>query len=327
MSTQECNSLQNQKIAIIIPCYNEESTIIQVIDEILAIIPESFIYVFDNNSTDNSRKFVESKIHSLKAAKPSSFGNLFIYHVSTQGKGAVIREAFSLIEADVYVMIDADTQYDTSILPQALKIFTEQKLDMLNIARSAENIVYRLGHSFGNKMFSKLAQILFRTRINDILSGYRIFSYPFVKSFPAHSRGFEIETELTVFALQQHLRCHEIQASYKSRPEFSHSKLSTFKDGFKISLMMLNLLFSERPLFVFGLLSAICCSLSLYLGIPIVMEFLETSKVLRFPTLFVSVGFGVVSIIFGVAGLLAYLVQKGIKESRYLAYLNAKIPS
>ena len=229
-----------------------------------------------------------------------------------------MREAFALIEADFYIMIDADTQYDTSILPQALAYFSTHKLDMLNIAREADSSTYRKGHSFGNKLFSK------STQINDMLSGYRIFSRPFVKSFPAHSNGFEIETELTIYALEQRLRTDEIKAPYKSRPEGSFSKLSTFKDGFKISLMILNLLFSERPLLVFSVLSAICFLLSLFFGVPVFVEFLETSKVARFPTLFVCVGLMVIAVVLFIAGLLAHLVTKSIKESRYLAYLQSK---
>ena len=372
-----------KKIAVIIPCYNEEKTIAQVIDEVFAVLPNAHIYVFDNNSSDNSRNIVKAKIDEIKSldchierseisnmeskkdfsclhtrtsgalahtckndkiAESSNFTqkaphspikaenldskiptkSLTLHSVSTQGKGAVMREAFALIEADFYIMIDADTEHDAFILPQALAYFSTHKLDMLNIAREADSSTYRKGHSFGNKLFSKSTQMLFGTKINDMLSGYRIFSRPFVKSFPAHSNGFEIETELTIYALEQRLRTDEIKAPYKSRPEGSFSKLSTFKDGFKISLMILNLLFSERPLLVFGVLSAICFLLSLFFGVPVFVEFLETSKVARFPTLFVCVGLMVIAVVLFIAGLLAHLVTKSIKESRYLAYLQSK---
>ncbi|WP_254422406.1 glycosyltransferase [Helicobacter bilis] len=329
-----------KKIAVIIPCYNEEKTIAQVIDEVFAVLPNAHIYVFDNNSSDNSRNIVKAKITEINALRASNLESqstdskpldsktptksLTLHSVSTQGKGAVMREAFALIEADFYIMIDADTEHDASILPQALAYFSTHKLDMLNIAREADSSTYRKGHSFGNKLFSKSTQMLFGTKINDMLSGYRIFSRPFVKSFPAHSNGFEIETELTIYALEQRLRTDEIKAPYKSRPEGSFSKLSTFKDGFKISLMILNLLFSERPLLVFGVLSAICFLLSLFFGVPVFVEFLETSKVARFPTLFVCVGLMVIAVVLFIAGLLAHLVTKSIKESRYLAYLQSK---
>ncbi|TLE08781.1 glycosyltransferase [Helicobacter bilis] len=419
-----------KKISVIIPCYNEEKTIAQVIDEVFSVLPNAHIYVFDNNSSDNSRSIVKAKIDEIKSldchierseisnmeskkdfsclhtqndkiGESSNFTqkaphspikaenldststnhvgkttnssdcsvalealselegrsylsdmtthhnslnrsncidkgeflqnldsktpakSLTLYSVSTQGKGAVMREAFALIEADFYIMIDADTEHDASILPQALAYFSTHKLDMLNIAREADSSTYRKGHSFGNKLFSKSTQMLFGTKINDMLSGYRIFSRPFVKSFPAHSNGFEIETELTIYALEQRLRTDEIKAPYKSRPEGSFSKLSTFKDGFKISLMILNLLFSERPLLVFSVLSAICFLLSLFFGVPVFVEFLETSKVARFPTLFVCVGLMVIAVVLFIAGLLAHLVTKSIKESRYLAYLQS----
>ena len=336
-SKQEIPLESFYKTAIIIPCYNEEKTIAQVIDELFAAVPQAHICVFDNNSTDNSRSIVESKIlectpspaptQSGRDSKIKQAGNmgrkLSLYLVSTQGKGAVMREAFALIEADCYVMIDADTQYSSDFLPQALAYFQANKLDMLNIARKGDSDIYRPGHSFGNKLFSKSTQMLFGTKINDMLSGYRIFSRPFVKSFPAHSNGFEIETELTIYALQQRLRTDEIAAPYKSRPEGSFSKLSTFKDGFKISLMILNLLFSERPLLVFGLCGTLCFMLAFIFSLPIVFEFLETSRVARFPTLFVCVGLMVIGVVLCIAGLLAYLVTKGIKEARYLAYLQS----
>lgn len=399
------------RVAVILPCYNEEKTIAQVIDEVFAVLPNAHIYVFDNNSSDNSRNIIKAKIDEIKsldyhierseisnmeskkdfsclytqnnktaesynfaplrpapthldknldpknyALNPVAHPNLAqnldsikmhpkpcthtelvenldsktpaksltLHSVSTQGKGAVMREAFALIEADFYIMIDADTEHDASILPQALAYFSTHKLDMLNIAREADSSTYRKGHSFGNKLFSKSTQMLFGTKINDMLSGYRIFSRPFVKSFPAYSNGFEIETELTIYALEQRLRTDEIKAPYKSRPEGSFSKLSTFKDGFKISLMILNLLFSERPLLVFSVLSSICFLLSLFFGVPVFLEFLETSKVARFPTLFVCVGLMVIAVVLFIAGLLAHLITKSIKESRYLAYLQSK---
>ncbi len=309
------------KIAVIIPCYNEESTILQVIDEVHTALPKAQICVFDNNSSDNSLNLVKNKI--------TEFANnnyLQIFSVSTQGKGAVIREAFALLDSDIYIMIDADTQYDTSFLPTALTYFIKHHLDMLNIARETiDDTIYRRGHNFGNKLISKTAQMLFKKNIIDMLSGYRIFSRGFVKSFPAHSNGFEIETELTIFALQQNLRIDEIKAPYKSRPEGSFSKLSTFKDGFKILFMIAQLLFSERPLFIFGILSAVCLLICFGFGIPIVIEFLETSKVPRFPTLFACIGFGIISIILLITGFLAFLISRNTKEMRRYAYHQAQI--
>ena len=252
-------------------------------------------------------------------------GRLSLFSTTTQGKGAVIADAFALLDADIYVMIDGDTQYDTAFLPQALAHFCQNQLDMLNIARATINdSVHRKGHSFGNKLLSTAAAIFFGKNFGDMLSGYRIFSRAFVKSFPAQSKGFEIETELSVFALQQNLRVDEIEAPYKSRPEGSFSKLHTFRDGFRILFMIFQLLFTERPLLVFGFLSVLSFAVSLIIGVDIFMEFLETSRVARFPTLFVCVGLGVIGVVLGVAGMLAHLVVKGSKEARRMAYLNHK---
>lgn len=254
-----------------------------------------------------------------------NLSKLHLHFVPTQGKGAVIAYAFSVIEAQSYVMIDADLECDTSILPRALQIFNEQNLDMLNIARRADDAnLYRKGHKFGNTLFTKTAQILFGKSFKDLLSGYRIFSRAFVKTFPATSKGFEIETELSVFALQCGLRIGEISAPYRSRLQGSFSKLRTFRDGFKILFMILQLLFTERPLFVFGALSAFCFALSFILGAPIVVEFMQTSQVARFPTLFVCVGLMVISVVLGIAGLLAHLVARGIRENRRFFYLANK---
>ncbi|OHU83357.1 hypothetical protein BKN38_05450 [Helicobacter sp. CLO-3] len=397
---------------MIISCYNEEHTILQVIDEVSAVLPQAHIAVFDNNSTDSSKSLVLGRIQMLansanidggggtyqsfiessapesknKVPKTQDFaakinveskraeskrldsasldspandttlfnatsitptsinpasiiptsinsvstimpngGRLSLFSTTTQGKGAVIADAFALLDADIYVMIDGDTQYDTAFLPQALAHFCQNQLDMLNIARATINdSVHRKGHSFGNKLLSTAAAIFFGKNFGDMLSGYRIFSRAFVKSFPAQSKGFEIETELSVFALQQNLRVDEIEAPYKSRPEGSFSKLHTFRDGFRILFMIFQLLFTERPLLVFGFLSVLSFAVSLIIGVDIFMEFLETSRVARFPTLFVCVGLGVIGVVLGVAGMLAHLVVKGSKEARRMAYLNHK---
>ena len=402
--------MKADEIAVIIPCYNEEKSIVAVIDEVRSVLPSAQIYVFDNNSTDKSVDLVRAKIAQLSQANshlnsrlnsqtnsaqfsqanlqtqvnlshinggggggrpppphfhaPSviakrkgvasatkystknkidcheslcdshnddTFTNnpnsskLHLYSVPTQGKGAVIAYAFSVVEAQSYVMIDADLECDTSILPQALQLFKEQNLDMLNIARTPiDTSIHRKGHSFGNKLFSKSIQILFKKGFKDLFSGYRIFSRAFVKSFPAQSKGFEIETELSVFALQCGLRIGEISAPYRSRLEGSFSKLRTFKDGFKILFMIFSLLFTERPLFVFGTASVFCLVLSLILGVPIVVEFMQTSQVARFPTLFICVGLMVISVVLGIAGLLAHLVGRNCKEMRRFFYLLHK---
>lgn len=308
-----------QEIAVIIPCYNEEKTIIKAIAEIHSVLPQAQICVFDNNSSDGGRALVEREISQL-TQKGESY--LSLYSVATQGKGAVMADAFALIDAKIYVMIDADLQYNSEILPEALEHFKTHSLDMLNIARvPIDNSVHRRFHSFGNVLFSRFANLLFGIRFNDLFSGYRILSYPFVKSFPAQSRGFEIETELSIFALQTKLRLDEIQAPYRPRIDGSISKLHTFKDGFKILAMMIRMLFTERPLLVFGILSMLCFISALILGVPIAQEFIATQKVPRFPSAFVCVGFGIVGVVLGIAGLLSYLITCNTKEMRRFAYL------
>ena len=353
--------MKRPKIAAILPCYNEEKSVVAVIDELLSVLPSAEIYVFDNNSTDKSAALVQAKIAELNAinatqnaqspqANANSRNNgvsvvdchevvptsrndddftnnpnspkLHLLHTATQGKGAVIADAFALIDADIYIMIDADLQYDTSILPQALQTFNAQSLDMLNISRKAVAGTHRRGHSLGNALFTKCVQMLFGKKFNDLFSGYRIFSRAFVKSFPATSKGFEIETELTVFALQCNLRVGELEAPYRKRLEGSFSKLRTFKDGFRILRVIFGLLFTERPLLVFGILSGFCFALGLILGVPIVVEFVQTSSVPRFPTIIAIVGLGVVSVVLGIAGLLAHLITRNAKEMRRFVYLK-----
>lgn len=219
-------------------------------------------------------------------------------------------------------MIDADLQYDTSVLPQALAHFRSKRLDMLNIAREPINkVVHRRGHGVGNVLFSKAIQILFRRGFDDLFSGYRVFSRAFAKSFPAQSVGFEVETELSVYALQCDLRVGEVFAPYRSRLEGSFSKLSTFKDGFKILFMIFHLLLTERPLLFFGALSGLCFALSLILGLPVVLEFMQTSQVARFPTLFVSVGLMILAALLGICGILAHLITRNAKEMRRFSYM------
>lgn len=308
------------EIAVIIPCYNEELTILKAIDDIHNVLPQARICVFDNNSSDNSKQLVKDKISQISTQNSDCY--LSLHSVFMQGKGAVMANAFALIDAKIYVMIDADLQYSTAILPEALLFFNDNNLDMLNIARvPVDTLVHRKFHGFGNKAFSTFARLLFGKSFDDLFSGYRILSYPFVKTFPAQSQGFEIETELSIFALQTRLRIDEINAPYTARIDGSFSKLHTFKDGFKILSMMFRLLFTERPLLVFGVLSMLCFICALILGVPIVNEFILTQKVPRFPSAFICVGFGVVGVVLGIAGLLSYLITCNTKEMRRVAYL------
>ena len=300
------------KIAAIIPCYNEELTIKQVICDIQKYCPKCEIYVFDNNSSDNSYNIAKET-------------GAIVNKVSYQGKGEVIRRAFADIDSDIYIMVDADMQYDLSEINNFINYFTENKLDMLNISREVvDETVHRKGHSFGNMMLTGFANFLFGKKFNDMLSGYRIFSKRLVKSFPANSRGFEIETELTIYALQMRLPIDEVSARYIKRPEGSHSKLNTFKDGFKILFTIIYLLITEKPLLFFNTISLIFLGIGLFLGIGITIEYFETLKVERFPTAILTICLIILSALSFSIGLLMKAISKVLSENRRFKYNSIK---
>lgn len=300
------------KIAAIIPCYNEELTIKQVICDIQKYCPKCEIYVFDNNSSDNSYNIAKET-------------GAIVNKVSYQGKGEVIRRAFADIDSDIYIMVDADMQYDLSEINNFINYFTENKLDMLNISREVvDETVHRKGHSFGNMMLTGFANFLFGKKFNDMLSGYRIFSKRFVKSFPANSRGFEIETELTIYALQMRLPIDEVSAKYIKRPEGSHSKLNTFKDGFRILFTIIYLLITEKPLLFFNTISLIFLGIGLFLGIGITIEYFETLKVERFPTAILTICLIILSALSFSIGLLMKAISKVLSENRRFKYNSVK---
>ena len=300
------------KIAAIIPCYNEELTIKQVICDIQKYCPKCEIYVFDNNSSDNSYNIAKET-------------RAIVNKVSYQGKGEVVRRAFADIDSDIYIMVDADMQYDLSEINNFIDYFTENKLDMLNISREVvDETVHRKGHSFGNMMLTGFANFLFGKKFNDMLSGYRIFSKRFVKSFPANSRGFEIETELTIYALQMRLPIDEVSAKYIKRPEGSHSKLNTFKDGFRILFTIIYLLITEKPLLFFNTISLIFLVIGLFLGIGITIEYFETLKVERFPTAILTICLIILSALSFSIGLLMKAISKVLSENRRFKYNSVK---
>ena len=300
------------KLSVIIPCYNEELTIKQVICDIQKYCPKCEIYVFDNNSSDNSYNIAKET-------------GAIVNKVSYQGKGEVIRRAFADIDSDIYIMVDADMQYDLSEINNFINYFTENKLDMLNISREVvDETVHRKGHSFGNMMLTGFANFLFGKKFNDMLSGYRIFSKRLVKSFPANSRGFEIETELTIYALQMRLPIDEVSAKYIKRPEGSHSKLNTFKDGFRILFTIIYLLITEKPLLFFNTISLIFLVIGLFLGIGITIEYFETLKVERFPTAILTICLIILSALSFSIGLLMKAISKVLSENRRFKYNSIK---
>ncbi|WP_288681371.1 glycosyltransferase family 2 protein [uncultured Brachyspira sp.] len=299
-------------MAAIIPCYNEELTIKQVICDIQKYCPKCEIYVFDNNSSDNSYNIAKET-------------RAIVNKVSYQGKGEVVRRAFADIDSDIYIMVDADMQYDLSEINNFINYFTENKLDMLNISREVvDETVHRKGHSFGNMMLTGFANFIFGKKFNDMLSGYRIFSKRFVKSFPANSRGFEIETELTIYALQMRLPIDEVSAKYIKRPEGSHSKLNTFKDGFIILFTIIYLLITEKPLLFFNTISLIFLVIGLFLGIGITIEYFETLKVELFPTAILTICLIILSALSFSIGLLMNAISKVLSENRRFKYNSVK---
>ncbi len=311
VSAADSFDLETQRVAVILPCYNEELTIAKVIAHFQKALPKADIWVCDNNSSDRTSEVA-------KAA------GAHVVFESYQGKGNAVRRLFSEVDADVYVMADGDETYDAYAAPMLIKSLVEQRLDMVNAARVATATeAYRSGHKLGNKLLTGAVQIIFGNRFQDMLSGYRVFSRRFVRSFPALSAGFEIETELTVHALRLRMPIAEIPTNYGSRPEGSTSKLSTFKDGFRILRMISRLVRDEKPMEFFGGISAALLLLSAILITPIIISFIDTGLVPRFPTLFAAIGMSIVAALSMVTGLILDTQSRMRVEMRRFAYLAA----
>lgn len=299
--------MDNIKIAVLLPCYNEEGAIGRTVKDFKKSLPSAEIYVYDNNSSDNT--FSEA----LEAGA-------IVRREPRQGKGEVVRRMFSDIEADIYLMCDGDSTYDASISPLLIDKLIEEHLDMVVGIRSRTNDAYPLGHIIGNKSFSKIVNIFFNASLLDIFSGYRVFSRRFVKTIPVLSDGFQIETELTVHALHHKFPMLEVPTNYQERPFGTKSKLRTIKDGFKILTFVFFLLRDIRPLFFFSTLFSFLCTLSLYFGIPIIMEFIKTGLVDRFPTAVLSSSLGVISTLCLFTGLILDNVRRGRMENILTLY-------
>ncbi|MEM5364802.1 glycosyltransferase [Paraburkholderia azotifigens] len=298
-----------QKVAVIVPCYNEAKTISSVVEDFRRHLPEAEIYVFDNNSTDGTSDVARSVGAQVR-------------RVALQGKGNVIRRMFADVEADVYVMVDGDGTYDASAAPKLIKAMLDEGLDMVVGSRVSDEVTaYRSGHRFGNVMLTGFAATIFGRTFKDMLSGYRIFSRRYVKSFPAHAHGFETETELAVHALELRMPVAEIETRYGSRPEGSESKLNTYRDGIRILVTILRLFKLERPFAFFGICFVISMLLAIGLAIPLLATYLETGLVPRVPTALLCVALSVVGFLFLVCGLILDTVTKGRLEAKRLAYL------
>jgi glycosyltransferase involved in cell wall biosynthesis len=299
------------RIAAVIPCFNEALAIAQVIEEFRAALPEAEIHVFDNNSTDDT------------AAVAAAHG-AWVTHVALRGKGNVARRMFADVEADVYVMADGDATYDVGEVRRLIGMLVEGNLDMVVGSRvddGADEQTYRRGHRFGNRLLTGAVAALFGGHLTDMLSGYRVFSRRYAKSFPAVSKGFEIETELTVHALELRMPFAEMPVLYRSRPEGSESKLSTYRDGWRILKTICKLFVSERPLLFFSAFAAVLALLSIVLAEPLVVTYFETGLVPRLPTAVLVTGTMLVAMLSFVCGVVLHTVTIGRQEAKRLRYL------
>jgi glycosyltransferase involved in cell wall biosynthesis len=296
-------------VAVLIPCYNEARTIGAVVRDFRRALPKAEILVFDNRSTDAT------------AAEALAAGAA-VRKVGQRGKGNVVRRMFADVEAEVYLMVDGDGTYDAASAGALVQRLMAEGLDMVVGSRvSGEADAYRPGHRIGNVMLTRAVALLFGDTFSDMLSGYRVFSRRYAKSFPAAATGFEIETELTVHALQLHMPAAEMSTRYGSRPEGSVSKLSTWRDGWRILYTIGRLFKNERPLMFFSLGFAACSLLSVVLAIPLFDEYLRTGLVPRFPTAILCTGLMLLGMILLACGLILDTVTRGRIEAKRLAYL------
>ena len=297
------------KIAVLLPCFNEGAAIKQCVSQFRMALPDAAIYVYDNNSTDNS---VEAALEAGAIVRSEKM----------QGKGNVVRRMFSDIDADVYILADADSTYDASCAPMMVKLLCDDVLDMVVGKRvSTEQDAYRTGHRFGNTVLNKILRYLFGNSFTDILSGYRVFSRRFVKTFPLLSLGFEVETEISIHALELKLPVAEIETPYFARPSGSQSKLNTYRDGFRILRTIASLFRIERPVAFFGAISAALLLLALGLATPLAITYFKTGLVPRLPTAVLATGISLIAALGLVCGIILDTVVRGRREVRRLAYL------
>lgn len=304
----------NHNIAFLIPCFNEEATIAQVISSCQETIPEAKIYVYDNNSTDETVSLAEQ-------------AGAIVRHETIQGKGNVVRRMFADVDADIYILCDGDMTYDIASAPKMATELVKQNLDMVVGTRVSDNSptqTYPLGHVLGNKMLTGIVGRLFGKRFSDILSGYRVFSKRFVKSFPAISRGFEIETELTIHALELRIPVAEMDTPYFARPANSESKLNTFKDGFRILMVIIFLLKEVRPLLFFGSIFSVLTFISVALSFPLLITYIDTGLVPRFPTAILASGIMLLAFLVMACGAILDSVSRGRREVKRMRYLSIK---
>ena len=303
------------RVAVLIPCYNEAVAIAGVVRDFRTALPDATIYVYDNNSSDDTRA----------AAR----GAGAVVRLETlQGKGHVVRRMFADVDAELYVLVDGDGTYDAHAAPALIRLLRENGLDMVNASRVTDRAsAYRRGHVLGNRVLTGLVAAIFGKRLSDMLSGYRVFSRRFVKSFPALSSGFETETELTVHALELHMPVAELPTRYIERAEGSVSKLRTYRDGMRILRTIVVLMKQERPLAFFSAIAAAMLLVGLALGLPVVLEFFRTRHVPRLPSAVLALGFVLLACLAQVCGLILDSVTRGRLEFKRLAYLAHPAPA
>jgi glycosyltransferase involved in cell wall biosynthesis len=303
------------RIAVLIPCHNEAAAIRGVVSDFRAALPDAVIYVYDNNSVDGT------------AATALAAGAL-VRREGLQGKGHVVRRMFADVEADVYVLVDGDGTYEAGAAPAMVGKLLQDGLDMVTGTRiSAVAAAWRPGHRFGNRLLTGMVGAIFGNRVTDMLSGYRVFSRRFVKSFPALSNGFETETEFTVHALELRMAMAEIATAYRDRAEGSASKLRTYRDGLRILRTIVVLVKEERPLQFFSLAGLALLLVGIGLGVPVVLEFLASGLVPRLPTAVLATGLVLLSFLSFAAGLILDSVARGRREIKRLAYLAVPGPT
>lgn len=302
------------RIAVLLPCYNEEAAVAETVAGFRAALPAAQIYVYDNNSSDRTREVAAAAGAIVRSER-------------MQGKGHVVRRMFADVEADIYVMADGDSTYDAAAAPALVAKLVEEQLDMVvGARRSAVEEAYRRGHRLGNRLFTGLLSSLFGRSFSDIFSGYRVFSRRFAKSFPALSRGFETETEISVHALELAMPVGELLTAYGARPEGSQSKLSTYRDGWRILRTILHLVRIERPVLFYGAFSLLLALVAILLAVPLAVTYLETGLVPRFPTAILVTGLVLLASLSFFAGLILDTVVRGRREVRRLHYLGFPAP-
>ena len=298
------------RIAVLVPCYNESATVSSVIRDFQAHLPSAQIYVYDNASTDDTAFIARAAGAQVR-------------HEPLRGKGNVVRRMLADVDADIYVLVDGDGTYDAASAPAAIQRLLDEQLDMVNCARvPVAESAFRPGHASGNRILSGIVKWIFGDRIRDMLSGYRIMSRRFVKSFPAFSAGFEIETELTVHALELRIPLAEIPTPYSERPEGSASKLNTISDGARILKLIFHLVKEERPLQFFSWTFIVLAALAVLLGLPIIHTFLQIGLVPRMPTAILATGLAILAFLALTCGLILDTVTRGRRETKRLFYLS-----